>query len=49
MNIKNESAAVNSATAALRRDVERLDVKMKEDITSLKHEYAYLFSSYLIE
>ena len=49
MNIKNESAAVNSATAALRRDVERLDVKMKEGITSLKHEYAYLFSSYLTE
>lgn len=39
MIIKNESAAINSATAALRRDVERLDVKMKEDLTSLKHEY----------
>lgn len=38
MIIKNESAAINSATAALRRDVERLDVKMKEDVTSLKHE-----------
>jgi hypothetical protein len=38
MNIKNESAAISSSTAALRRDVERLDVKMKEDITNLKHE-----------
>lgn len=38
LNIRNESAAINSATAALRRDVERLDVKMKEDITNLKHE-----------
>jgi hypothetical protein len=41
MVIKNESAAVSSATATLRRDVERLDVKMKEDIDNLKHEYAY--------
>ncbi|EKM80349.1 hypothetical protein AGABI1DRAFT_39307 [Agaricus bisporus var. burnettii JB137-S8] len=38
MNIKNESAAVSSATATLRQDVERLDVKMKEDIDNLKHE-----------
>ncbi|KAJ3572462.1 hypothetical protein NP233_g3062 [Leucocoprinus birnbaumii] len=37
-NIRNESAAINSSTLALRRDVERLDVKMKEDITNLKHE-----------
>jgi hypothetical protein len=41
MNIKNESAAVSSATATLRRDVERLDVKMKEDVDNLKHEYAH--------
>ncbi|KXN83692.1 hypothetical protein AN958_00833 [Leucoagaricus sp. SymC.cos] len=38
MNIRNESAAISSSTAALRRDVERLDVKMKEDVTNLKHE-----------
>lgn len=46
MNIKNESAAVSSATATLRQDVERLDVKMKEDIDNLKHECAlYALSS----
>ncbi|KAF9452487.1 hypothetical protein P691DRAFT_794910 [Macrolepiota fuliginosa MF-IS2] len=38
MNIKNESTVIISATSALRREVERLDVKMKEDITNLKHE-----------
>lgn len=41
MKIKNESAAINSATSALRREVERLDVKMKEDITNLRHESVY--------
>ncbi|KAJ2931660.1 hypothetical protein H1R20_g5442, partial [Candolleomyces eurysporus] len=35
---KNDSAAIRSTTAALRREVERLDVKMKEDIGNLKHE-----------
>jgi hypothetical protein len=44
MNIKNESTSISSATAALRRDVERLNIKMKEDITSLKHEYVPFFS-----
>ena len=39
MNTKNESAAIRTATAALRREVDRLDVKMKEDIGTLKHEY----------
>lgn len=36
---KNDSAAIRASTAALRREVDRLDVKMKEDITTLKHEY----------
>jgi len=35
---KNDSAAVRTASAALRREVDRLDVKMKEDINILKHE-----------
>ncbi|KAJ8590325.1 hypothetical protein M405DRAFT_737072 [Rhizopogon salebrosus TDB-379] len=35
---RNESAAIRSATAALRREVDRLDVKMKEDLGTLKHE-----------
>ena len=39
MMTKNDSAAIRSTTAALRREVERLDVKMKEDIGNLKHEY----------
>ncbi|KAJ4481456.1 hypothetical protein C8J55DRAFT_560020 [Lentinula edodes] len=38
LNTKNDSATVQSATTALRREVDRLDVKMKEDITTLKHE-----------
>lgn len=40
MSTKNESAAIKTAMAALRRDVDALDVKMKEDISTLKHEYA---------
>lgn len=39
MMTKNDSAAIQTATAALRREVDRLDVKMKEDISTLKHEY----------
>jgi hypothetical protein len=30
---------MRTATAALRREVDRLDIKMKEDIATLKHEY----------
>lgn len=35
---KNDSAAIRSGTAALRREFDRLDNKMKEDIGNLKHE-----------
>ncbi|KIJ70165.1 hypothetical protein HYDPIDRAFT_78661 [Hydnomerulius pinastri MD-312] len=35
---RNESAAMRSAVATLRREVDRLDVKMKEDLGNLKHE-----------
>ncbi|KAF8192522.1 hypothetical protein BJ912DRAFT_962250 [Pholiota molesta] len=38
MATKNDSASIRAATAALRREVDRLDVKMKEDIGNLKHE-----------
>ncbi|KAF8076313.1 hypothetical protein FPV67DRAFT_1444998 [Lyophyllum atratum] len=38
MMTKNDSATIRTATAALRREVDRLDVKMKEDIGTLKHE-----------
>jgi len=38
MNTNNHSAAIRAATAALRREVDLLDVKMKEDVGNLKHE-----------
>ncbi|KAG6857368.1 hypothetical protein H0H87_005671 [Tephrocybe sp. NHM501043] len=38
MMTKNDSAAIRTATAALRREVDKLDVKMKEDLNTLKHE-----------
>ncbi|KAJ7638748.1 hypothetical protein FB45DRAFT_903718 [Roridomyces roridus] len=34
----NETAAIRTSTAALRREVDRLDIKMKEDLATLKHE-----------
>jgi len=43
MSTKNDSAAIRAATAALRREVDRLDVKMKEDIGNLKHEWVSVF------
>lgn len=39
MSSRNEYAAISTATAALRREVDHLDVKMKEDVGTLKHEY----------
>jgi hypothetical protein len=47
MSTKNDSAAIRAATAALRRDVDRLDVKMKEDIGNLKHEWVVCLQSSL--
>ncbi|KAJ6599135.1 hypothetical protein DFH09DRAFT_902942 [Mycena vulgaris] len=38
MSTNNDSAAMRTATSALRREVDRLDIKMKEDISTLKHE-----------
>ncbi|KAF8165411.1 hypothetical protein B0H34DRAFT_237855 [Crassisporium funariophilum] len=38
MSTKNDSASIRTAVGALRREVDRLDVKMKEDIGTLKHE-----------
>ncbi|KAF9263475.1 hypothetical protein L218DRAFT_864784 [Marasmius fiardii PR-910] len=38
LTTKNDSAAVTAATTALRRDLDRLDQKMKEDVATLKHE-----------
>ncbi|KAI0334782.1 hypothetical protein GY45DRAFT_1046812 [Cubamyces sp. BRFM 1775] len=35
---RNETAAMRSATAALRREVDALDGRMKEEIAQLKHE-----------
>ncbi|KAG7097032.1 hypothetical protein E1B28_004425 [Marasmius oreades] len=38
LTTKNDTAAISAATTALRRDLERLDQKMKEDVATLKHE-----------
>ncbi|KAJ3559831.1 hypothetical protein NM688_g105 [Phlebia brevispora] len=38
MRTRNESAAMRTATAALRREVDALDGQMKEDLATLKHE-----------
>lgn len=40
MRTRNESAAMRTANAALRRDVDALDGRMKEDVANLKHECA---------
>jgi hypothetical protein len=38
MTAKNDSATVRAASSALRKEVDRLDLKMKEDLELLKHE-----------
>jgi len=38
MRTRNGSAAMRTATSALRREVDALDGQMKEDIASMKHE-----------
>ncbi|KAJ7095315.1 hypothetical protein B0H15DRAFT_774916 [Mycena belliarum] len=38
MSTNNSSAAMRTATSALRREVDHLDIKMSEDIATLKHE-----------
>lgn len=38
MLTRNESAAMRTASAALRREVDALDGRMKEDLGNLKHE-----------
>ena len=38
MSTRNNSATIKSGIAALRREVDRLDGKMKEDVGALKHE-----------
>ncbi|KAF5393875.1 hypothetical protein D9757_000090 [Collybiopsis confluens] len=38
LNTKNDSATVQTATTALRREVDRLEVVMKEQTATLKHE-----------
>jgi len=42
MSAKNDSATIRAASTGLRREVDRLDVKMKEDVGKLKHEWVYL-------
>lgn len=38
MRARNGSAAMRTATSALRREVDALDGQMKEDIANMKHE-----------
>ncbi|KAK7061659.1 hypothetical protein R3P38DRAFT_2830789 [Favolaschia claudopus] len=38
MSTNNDSAAMRTATSALRRETDALDIKMKEDLATLKHE-----------
>ncbi|KAG8850532.1 hypothetical protein FRB91_008984 [Serendipita sp. 411] len=38
LRTKNQAATITTAVQSLRRDVDKLDVKMKEDIGDLKHE-----------
>lgn len=38
MHTRNETAAMRTATTALRRDTDTLGTRMKEDIATLKHE-----------
>lgn len=38
MHTRNESAKLQTSMAALRREVDALDGKMKEAIQTLKHE-----------
>ena len=47
MLTRNEAAAMRTAAAALRREVDALDGRMKEDIANLKHEYACRLYPYL--
>lgn len=41
MRTRSEFAALRTASAALRRDVDALSGKLKEDIATLKHEYVW--------
>lgn len=38
MLTRNETAAMRTATTALRRDLDMLDTRMKEGVDTLKHE-----------
>ena len=38
LRMNNETVGIRSATTALRRDTDRVDVKMKQDLATLKHE-----------
>ena len=39
MRNKKESAALQQSTTAVRKDIEILSSRMKEDIATMKHEY----------
>lgn len=46
---RNDGLALKSMAVAIRREVEQLEQKMKEDIQTLKHEYVtVLFFRFLL-
>jgi len=49
MSAKNDSATIRAASTGLRREVDRLDVKMKEGVGKLKHEWVYFFVYWSLE
>lgn len=38
MRTKNQAAVITTSISSLRRDLDKLDVRMKEGIGELKHE-----------
>lgn len=39
MRLRNETTKIQTSNAALRREIDRLDVRIKENVGQLKHEY----------
>lgn len=49
MRVRNESATMRTATTALRREVDGLSQRMKEEMANLKHECVGEMCSFLYE
>lgn len=48
MRVRNESATMRTATTALRREVDGLSQRMKEEMANLKHECVGEMCSFFI-